>query len=180
MKLKSKSIFTAILVIIALVSYFFLEDRESAISRPSENEMGVYFIDVGQADSTLFIFPDGKTLLIDAGNEADEKTVIDFIKGLDIKRLDYVVATHPHEDHIGCMSEVLSYFDIGTFYMSAATHTTRYFENMLDVLENKNIEVKKAKAGDVAIDGEYSIKFYSPEEKEYNDRNFVTLQSSPT
>lgn len=109
--------------------------------------MRVHFIDVGQADSAFIELGNGQTMLIDAGRSGNASTIVNYIKGLQYETIDYVVATHPHEDHIGGMATVLDSFNIGKTYMPKQAHTITAFTNMLDVIENKNIELYTAKAG---------------------------------
>ena len=87
----------------------------SASSKPIEistepgSEAVVHFINVGQADSTL-IQNGEDTILVDCGNRDDAALVIEYLNGLGIEQIDYFVATHPHEDHIGCAGEILTNF----------------------------------------------------------------------
>ena len=78
-----------------------------------ENMLNIIFFDVGQADSTL-VLCDGQTVLIDAGNTYDGKRIVDGIRDLGIKKIDYLIGTHVHEDHLGGMSYVIDNFDIGS------------------------------------------------------------------
>lgn len=87
------------------------------------NELKVHFIDVGQADSILIQTPSGLNMLIDAG-ETKSGAILAYLKGLNINRLDYVVATHPHEDHISEMHRIIDNFDIGKFYMPNVSNWT--------------------------------------------------------
>ncbi|MBQ2923423.1 MAG: MBL fold metallo-hydrolase [Tyzzerella sp.] len=109
--------------------------------------MRVHFIDVGQADSAFIELGNGQTMLIDAGRSGNASTIVNYIKGLQYETIDYVVASHPHDDHIGGMATVLDSFNIGKMYMPKQAHTITAFTNMLDVIENKNIELYTAKAG---------------------------------
>lgn len=109
--------------------------------------MRVHFIDVGQADSAFIELGNGQTMLIDAGRSGNASTIVNYIKGLQYETIDYVVASHPHDDHIGGMSTVLDSFNIGKMYMPKQAHTITAFTNMLDVIEDKNIELYTAKAG---------------------------------
>ena len=109
--------------------------------------MRVHFIDVGQADSAFIELGNGQTMLIDAGRSGNASTIVNYIKGLQYETIDYVVASHPHDDHIGGMATVLDSFNIGKMYMPKQAHTITAFTNMLDVIDNKNIELYTAKAG---------------------------------
>ena len=108
--------------------------------------MRVHFIDVGQADSAFIELGNGQTMLIDAGRSGNASTIVNYIKGLQYETIDYVVASHPHDDHIGGMATVLDSFNIGKMYMPKQAHTINAFTNMLDVIDNKNIELYTAKA----------------------------------
>ncbi|WP_143755333.1 MBL fold metallo-hydrolase, partial [Clostridium beijerinckii] len=95
-------------------------------------ELKVHYIDVGQGDSEL-IQVDGKNILIDAGTS--DKKALDYLKSIGITTIDYAIATHPHEDHIGSMDDVINNLKVGTFYAPKATTTTKTFENMVDALK---------------------------------------------
>ncbi len=179
MKHKLKPIVYFILAILLLIGYYTRED-ENVFGERNENLLSLYFIDVGQADSAFFAFPSGETLLIDAGNKEDGQKVVDFIKDLGFDKIDYVIATHPHEDHIGGMSEVLEVFKVGKFYMPDATNTTIYYEDMLDVLIEKEIDFEIAKAGLLIKDGEETIEILSPRQKKYEDLNHYSIVSKIT
>ena len=109
-----------------------------------ENNMVTHFIDVGQGDCIL-IQVNNKNLLIDSGTTDSRKKLIKYLKNNNIKRLDYVVATHPHEDHIGGMASIIKTFDIGEFYAPKATASSEAFVDMVIALRNKNIKINVAK-----------------------------------
>ncbi|MCL2421921.1 MAG: MBL fold metallo-hydrolase [Defluviitaleaceae bacterium] len=114
-----------------------------------DGEAVLHFIDAGQSDATLIV-TDAGTMLIDAGSRSAGPGVVEYIRNLGIRELTYVVATHPHEDHIGGMDLVLNQFDIGMVLMPEVTHTTRTFERMIDAIEDNNIPVR-APAADSTI-----------------------------
>ncbi len=134
--------------------------------------MRVHFIDVGQADSTFIELGNGQTMLIDAGRSGDASTIISYIRNLQYSSIDFVVATHPHDDHIGGMADVLNSFEIGKMYMPKQAHTISAFDNMLDVIENKNIELYTAKAGvNITTSGIISIDIIAPLADSYSNIN---------
>ena len=74
----------------------------------------VHVLDVGQGDSILIIMPDGKSVLVDAGDEKNGKKVVEALRAQGVQKLDYFIATHTHPDHIGGAAEVLSNFKVET------------------------------------------------------------------
>lgn len=132
----------------------------------------INYLDVGQGDSIFIVLPNEQTLLIDASISSKSDEIISYIKGKGYTSIDYVVATHPHADHIGGMTAVLKAFDIGMIYMPDVTTNTKTFENMLDVIEEKEITVKRAKAGvTVCEDDSFSVKILAPNSDGYSDLN---------
>lgn len=103
-----------------------------------EGDLSVHYIDVGQADSIL-IESNQEYMLIDGGNNVDGPLLVDYFKDLGITSFKYLVATHPHEDHIGGLDDVIDNFDIGTIYMPDVITTSKTFEDLLDSIENKNL-----------------------------------------
>lgn len=132
-----------------------------------------HFIDVGQGDSEFIELPDGKTLLIDGGpTDAGEK-VLSYIKDLGYSRIDYVVVTHPHEDHIGGLTTVISSLDVGELWAPDASTNTETFENFLDAIESRGIETHGASAGKSIGESDlYSIQILGPQGgASYDDLN---------
>jgi len=97
--------------------------NESGVD-PPPGELEIHHIDVGQADSTLLITPDGETILIDTGHWTDDgETVVDYLDRHDIDRIDHLIATHAHADHIGGHAEIITEYEterdgIGTIYQA--------------------------------------------------------------
>lgn len=130
--------------------------ESSAESLPVSKSTGtgktaVWFFDVGQGDSELVQLPNGKNLLIDAGTAECGTGLVKLIKGLGVQELDYVVATHPHADHIGSMRKIIETFAIGSYYMPRVADdevpTTSTYTNLLKAMQKKGIKAIQAKAG---------------------------------
>lgn len=132
----------------------------------------VHFLDVGQGDSEFIELPNGECMLIDAGTSDYSQTVIDSIEEYGYTSIDYVVATHPHADHIGGMREVIEAFDIGEVYMPKASSNTKTFENLLVAVSDKGLSLHTAKAGvEVYSDSSLKIEFLAPVGSDYDDLN---------
>ena len=133
----------------------------------------VRYIDVGQGDSML-IQCNGKNMLIDAGPRDSQEKLISYLKSLKIKKLDYVIATHPHEDHIGGMGQVIKTFDIGSFYAPKVSHNTKTFEYMVNQLKNKNLKmnvIKKGMGDDINLGANSKVEVFSPINSKYDNLN---------
>lgn len=137
-------------------------------------QLKVHFIDVGQADSIL-IQSDEHTMLIDAGNNGDAKAVVAYIKSQNIEDLDYVVGTHPHEDHIGGLDAVIESFDIGVIYMPKAMSTTKTFEDVLNAIAKKGMKVTTPVPGTTVEFGEASFTIIAPNSDSYKELNNYSI-----
>ena len=101
-----------ILALVIAVMLTGCEFETTNVDRHYDTELVVHFIDVGQGDSTFIQFPNGDTSLIDGGTRNNGEKVVKYLKDLKIDRIDYLIATHPHEDHIGGLPDVIRNFDI--------------------------------------------------------------------
>ena len=168
MKNKVKIIGSIVILAIILVAGFIGKNKTT------ENQyVSVHFIDVSQGDCQLIELPEGKTMLIDAGDNGTEDVIIDYIDELGIKKIDYLLATHPHADHIGGMAEIISHFDIGEIFMPRVQNNTKTFEDMLEEIDKKSLTISSAYEGKIIFD--YSgvkAEILSPEkDKTYEEMN---------
>lgn len=135
-------------------------------------ELNVHFLDVGQGDSILIQFPDGRNMLVDAGGNDDASTIVSYLKKTGVKKLDYLIGTHPHEDHIGSLDTVINNFQIGEVIMPKVTHTTRTFRDVLEAIDRKGLQIRPAKAGvSIMEDGPLAARVLAPCGEDYNELN---------
>lgn len=148
--------------------------RQAAVA--AEGSLSAIFLDVGQADSALLTFPDGRHMLIDGGNNNDGEKICDYLQQAGVTRLDYLVATHPHEDHIGGLDEVVNRFDVGKIYAprldGASVPTTQTYEDFLLAVQDKGYKLTTAKAGALLLDEEgLRVEILSPAREKYKELN---------
>lgn len=175
-----KSKFTAIVLSLLFIFSFVSCSAENAEVKDvsgqgytkDSNTLVVHFIDVGQGDSEFIEFPNGKTMLIDAGEQDAGEDVVAYLNNLNVSAIDFVVATHPHSDHIGGLPAVFDAFDIKTIYMPNAVSNSYSFELLLDKIESEGCETIEAKQGVSVIDDEnINARFLAPVDDEYDDLN---------
>lgn len=132
----------------------------------------VHFLDVGQGDSILVQFPNGKNMLVDAGKNDSASTITNYLKNNGVEKIDYLIGTHPHEDHIGSLDAVIKDFEIGEVWMPKATTNTKTFRDILTAVKNKGLQINTAKAGvSMLEDGNLSVKVLAPCGTTYEDLN---------
>ena len=106
-----------------------------------------HFLDVGQGDSIFIELPDGKTMLIDSGENYHGEGILKYIKDRGKSKIDYLVGTHPHTDHIGSMPYIVRNFEIGSVFMPRAGTNTEAYTSLLKAVRRKGLKVTKAAAG---------------------------------
>lgn len=156
-------------IIIIAVIYFANYSPESPVT---DDSLKVNFVDVGQGDCEIIQFPDGRNMIIDGGTNETSSRLVNTIKNYGIKRFDYVVATHPHEDHIGGLDDVVESFEIGNVYLPDTSSSSTSFKSLLESISKSGAKVNRAYAGVTMID-ETDIKaeFLAPVSNDYEDTN---------
>lgn len=161
------------IVILAILSIFLFKSLiNSKSSSTNPNEMKVHFIDVGQGDSIL-IQVNYKNILIDSGPKDEKDKLVKYLNSLNIHQFDYVIATHPHEDHIGNMAYIINNYKVLNFYSPKIDNNTTSFENMAEALSRKNLKIKilKANASTINLGENTLVEVFSPNLAYYDNLN---------
>ncbi len=118
-----------------------------------EGTVRIHFIDVGQGDATFIEFGDGTCMLVDAGIAERGPDVISYIRALGYERIDCILATHPHQDHIGGLDVVIRAFDVGQVWAPDATNTTLAYYDFLAACEDTGESIATARLGETLMRG---------------------------
>lgn len=160
------------LLVVGCANPFVENDEIKSVSTFSGDTLRVNYIDVGQGDSIFIQLPNHETMLIDAGEAYKSDNVINYLNNLGITKIDYVVGTHPHTDHIGGLESVVNTFDIGSIYMPKASSTSKTYLDLLTAISNKGLKVKTAKSGVVVLDEDnLKLEFIAPNSDNYSNLN---------
>jgi competence protein ComEC len=110
-------------------------------------------------------------MLIDTGEREHADKLIEYIESRGISRIDVLVGSHPHSDHIGGMAQIIRHFEIGEVLMPNVQHSTRLFEDMLDALIEKDLSVRSPLAGERFMLGSAAVEVLSPHRTTYDRLN---------
>lgn len=174
-----------IILFIAIIGYILTtysnylnpsQANETSNQNIVTTDLKVYFFDVGQADSIL-ITNNGHNMLIDAGNNEDGPKLVKYIKeDLGITEFDYLIGTHPHEDHIGGLDDIINNFDIKKIYLPDITTTTKTFEDVLDAISSKELTITIPKIGETFKLGEadFTVLYTGTNSSDLNSTSIIT------
>lgn len=139
------------------------------------NTLQIYYFDVGQADSILIV-SNNESLLIDGGNDADGKLVANYIKSdLGISTINYLVGTHPHEDHIGGLDKIIDELTIQNVYMPYYTSGSKELEQVLDSLDKKNLSITVPNVDDTFTVGNTTCTIMAVDNSEPSNINLSSI-----
>ncbi|MBD7914061.1 MBL fold metallo-hydrolase [Clostridium sp. Sa3CUN1] len=168
-----KKLQNSLLILLTLISIFLFKSLLNYNkSTPNPREINVHFIDVGQGDAIL-VQVNSKNLLIDSGPKSEKEKLTEYLDSLYIPQFDYIIATHPHEDHIGNMDYIINNYKVLSFYTPKITTDTVSFENMVESLTRKNLKLKILKSNNKTIDlgSNTLVEVFSPNLDSYDNLN---------
>lgn len=142
----------------------------TASSDGSTAKMQVHYIDVGQGDAIL-VQSAGQNMLIDAGDNEHASGLVEYLKSAGVQKIDILVGTHPHADHIGGMDAVLQAFPVKAIYLPRVAHTSKSFQDVLDAVEAQNLKISTAKAGVSLPLTDIKADILAPVKDSYEDLN---------
>ncbi len=158
------------------IEYYNDLQAESPTNEKAEDELKVVFIDVDQGDSALIILPNSRTMLIDSGEYFAKDAVAHVLLEEGITRIDTLIATHPHSDHMGSMSAIIDSFECGDIYLPNAPSASKSFEALLDSIEEKGLNAIEGEYGmSIELDSTVDIEILSPSGAEYESLNNYSI-----
>lgn len=166
---KKKKIISSIIgIIVVLLAGYFGIDLTQDSKVPKDSKLMISYMDVGQGDAA-YIKVNGNDILIDAGPRSNSK---EQLKAKNIDDFELVIATHPHEDHIGGMVDVFKEYEVKAFYSPKITHTTKTYENLVKAVKDEGLKTKELKGGMVIDLGEGAkFEVFTPQKSEYEELN---------
>ena len=120
-----------------------------------------HFIDVGQADAALVVC-EGRAMLIDGGDIGDSSLIYSYLERHGLDYLDYIVCSHPHEDHVGGLAGALNYATVGAAYCSVDAYDSRAFESFRKYLDQQGVTLTVPRPGDSLPLGGADVTFLGP------------------
>lgn len=177
MKKYGKWIATAAVILLALIAFIIQKvsspygsDGTLVFDDPTQTYIKVHVLDVGQAEAIVVELPGHRAMLIDAGTSGAFGEIKAYLDMLAIKKIDYVIGTHSHDDHIGSMSKIMEVFPIGELYVPNAEDAL--MQELCSDATERDIPVYHAKAGMTILDEEdIQIEILAPNRDDYEDVN---------
>ena len=144
----------------------------------------VTFLDVGQGDSALIQFPDGKTVLIDGGRKYERfdmgrSVIAPFLLNQGIRRLDYIIATHPQQDHVGGLPWMIRHLDVGAYWHTGIERPEPIFKELRQAVVERQVQEHVATRGEEVVGGESCpLTVLSPIGEEEDGRTLQSLSGT--
>ncbi len=140
--------------------------------------LAVWFLDVGQGDCIFLRSPEGKTMLVDSGPAGSFGRIHLFLQRQDVARLDVVVCSHLHIDHIGGMKELFDHYEVGIVYLPPFDIAGSTYANMLASMEENGIPAEAVSAAVTPLqqwDPACEVYVLSPYKVPYDDENDTSI-----
>lgn len=192
---KELKILTVIIVAILILTNLIFEEDEPKNEEQSKNaeqvvmveeatdvvkqegELILTMIDVGQADCFL-LMQNGETALVDCGTRSTGKDAVEYLKSIGITKLDYVFGTHPHDDHMGGMYDIITNLEVDKIIIPKVEEelTSNWYMKLMEELSSGEYTIVNPKVGDIYSLGDATIKVIGQMfETNGNTNNYSTV-----
>ena len=169
---KIEALIVAFILLIIVASCSVSYDNN--VPKVDTAPLKITFINVGQGD-TILVQCGSSNMLIDAGTNEAGTEVLEQLKKNNVDKIDILVGTHPHEDHIGSMDKVINNYEIGQIYMPKITATTKTFKDVVTAIKNKGMSVTTPVTGTSFKLGEAECTILAPNSKSYEELNNYSI-----
>lgn len=132
-------------LLLGTIARFLIPDAPVQEPSACQGRMKIHFIDVGQGDCTLLQTPDNRNILVDAGGKDTAEDVVQYLKRQGVSRIDLLVITHPHDDHIGGLPRVLEEFGVSMVVDTGSPHGSETYRKILENIDARRIDYRLAK-----------------------------------
>lgn len=160
-----------VVICIAIASRPYFQAQHDAAP---DGSLELHFIDVGQGDAAL-ILCDGHAMLIDGGTPKNSSRIYHYLQTHEIKHLDYIIATHPHDDHVGGLAGALNFAEADTAFCSVSQAEGRAFQSFIKYLDQQGTALSVPAPGEKYSLGSAEFSFLAPlrESEKMNNNSLV-------
>ncbi len=140
------------------------------------SKLNIFFFNVGQADSSLIMYED-KVILIDTGNDSDGEKIVEFLKAKGINKIDYLIGTHIHEDHIGGMADIVDNISVEKIYMPYnVTEDANFYKKVTNSIDSKELLVETVSENDkILLSSNFILEVLYVDNKEPSNPNNASI-----
>jgi competence protein ComEC len=175
---KWKELFLRILICSMLLAGNFLFNFDMT------NKLRITFLDIGQGDCALIQTPDGRNILVDCGrtsftSDSGERTILPYLERCGISRIDLLIITHLHLDHIGGINSLLENIEIGKIIDSGQKYNSAFINKMDSLIIVNNVEREVVSAGDMIRDMDDLRMYFLYPDKNYRDKDLSDQKENP-
>lgn len=163
-----KWFYVLILILAFTMPSGMAEAKEKKQTGLVKDQLEVHYIDVGQGDATLIKCGDS-AMLIDAGDNSKGTLVQNYLKKQNITKLDYMIVTHPHEDHLGGADVIVTKYDIDQIIMPNYKVATAAYRDLIQAMDDRRMKPAEPVVGNTYQLGEARFTILSPNKKDYGD-----------
>lgn len=170
------SLFMSFLDSKGIFTWSDLNNATGALDGPvnPDSSFSVYYLDVGQGDCTI-IKSNDTVMMIDTSTEARTDDIYEAMQSLNLEKIDYLVITHQHDDHMGSATNILNRYEVKNIIMPKLSDinmvTTFAYEELLQTIANKQVNAIPATVGSNFMLGDANVTIFSPSQQDEDLNN---------